>query len=127
MGLSPVSGGTMPDGDTTSGWAYPFVLAAMNAKMVQGNGSGYINANNNVIRAEVIAMAARSLGLADGDAGILSGFSDGGSVPDWCKGNMAAMIEKKIITGFEDKTLKPGILITRAELFAIAYRMINNQ
>jgi len=122
LNISLQGGGRLKEGDNTSEWAVAYVLTAMDEGIVRGDETGFINGGGNVSRAEVCAMTSRALKLLGGDIGLLNTFSDGDKVPDWCKEDMAALISKKIITGFEDSTIRPYDLITRAEVFAIAYR-----
>ena len=110
------------DGNTSE-WALSYIAAAIDAGIVTGDEDGKVNGKNNLTRAELTAMVARALNLSDGDIALLDNFSDNGEIPQWCRGYMAALISNNIIVGFEDKTLRPDAAVTRAEVFAIAYRI----
>ena len=55
----------------------------------------------------------------------ISAYSDAKSVSSYAKNAMAWAVEKGVITGYENNTLKPGASATRAEVCAILMRYKN--
>jgi hypothetical protein len=78
-----------------------------------------------VTRAEAAGVIAGLLKLnLSGDASILESFKDAAGIPAAQGGALAAALDKKLIVGYVDGTVRPLRHITRAEAVAILYRSL---
>lgn len=75
-------------------------------------------------REEVIKMVVEARGFAvNSDASL--DVADDETVSDWAKGYVATAMEKGIITGYTDGTVRGNAIVTRAEIAAIIVRSLN--
>lgn len=77
------------------------------------------NPESYITRQDVFTMAGRAFYTLSENYDVLDGFSDKELVADYAKDYVAGLIEEKILSGYEDGTLKPLNLITRAECIKI--------
>lgn len=76
-------------------------------------------------RADIAYAAAKALELGDAADDYSEYFFDFNSVKEEMKKEVSSAIEKGIILGYEDSTLRPENPVTRAEAAVIIYRTIN--
>lgn len=111
-------------------WFHRSVAIAAGQGIVNGFGDGSFGPYATLSRVEGMVMAGRLLGKLGADeemteeevSGILSGFQDGASIPDWARKPAALAIKKGIIEG-EDNRINPEDTLTRAQAAAIAVRL----
>ncbi|OGO84910.1 MAG: hypothetical protein A2Y24_02325 [Clostridiales bacterium GWE2_32_10] len=109
-------------------WYYDIISKAVAAGYTKGysQSDGYsghvVLPNNNITRSEAATILARTFELVATSQTSLNNFTDNSSIPDYAKANVAALLEKSYIKGYEDKTFKASNNITRAE----AVKMIDN-
>lgn len=106
--------------DTGGHWAEEYVQVLADKLIVQGVGQNRFEPNRPVVRAEAIAIIARSLGLSLRSTGI---FPD---VPReaWHNGEVGAAADFGLVEGYADGTFNPNGRITRAEGAAILVRLM---
>ncbi|MFS0781041.1 N-acetylmuramoyl-L-alanine amidase [Bacillus sp. 1P06AnD] len=93
--------------------AYNEITYLAQGKIVSGDTSGHFNPKSSVTRAEAIAMVGRALNL-DGKQRVTS-FKDVGS-KNFASGFIQSAVDRKIISGYNDKTFKPNGYVTRGEM-----------
>lgn len=74
-----------------------------------------------ITREELVTILYRMSGSPEAED-VLAGFSDGDTVQSWAKDAMNWAIAQKIVTGYEDGTLKPKANANRAEVCTILMR-----
>ncbi len=103
---------------------------AMSKAVAMGafNGSdGKLNPNNPITRQEAFVVLSRVFGVAKANLTAydnLSDFTDGNSIAEWAKKDIAACIGQKYVSGYEDGTFRPDNNITRAEFAVLMDRMV---
>ncbi len=105
-------------------WAYDAIMVLVEKGIVSGDDEGTIRPDGNVTREEVAKMMIVARGFEIGSDAALD-IADPESVADWAKGYMATAIEKGIISGYEDGTVKGNSVVNRAELATIIVRSLN--
>ena len=113
--------------DVKSGEYYYAPLCwAVDQKIVNGYPDGTFQPNKSITRAELSVMIARylrSIGHElSTDLSVLDQFKDGGSVADWAKQDVAAMVSLGIIKGYETGHVGAERGATRAEAVTMLLR-----
>lgn len=105
-------------------WAYNSILNLVKKGIVSGDTVGTIRPDGNVTREEVAKMmvVARRFAISQ-DTAIEA--QDADSVSDWAKGYFKTAIEKGIINGYTDGTVRGTGEVNRAEMATIIVRSIN--
>jgi hypothetical protein len=75
----------------------------------------------NVTRAQFTAMIMRSFRM---ETEVYRGSFKDVSVNDWYSGIIATGVASGLLTGYEDGTVRPNQVITRKEMYAIVYRIL---
>ncbi|MDD3364831.1 MAG: S-layer homology domain-containing protein, partial [Syntrophomonas sp.] len=101
--------------DTTGHWAATQVNDFLGKGLIQGYEDGTFKPDNNIARAEFVAVLNRALGLT---AKTTIAFSDVSS-DVWYAGDIEKAKAAGYISGYEDGTFKPDNLITRVEVAKI--------
>ena len=78
----------------------------------------YMEPEAPITRSETFVILAAALGMADGSASALEGFSDAAEIPELKKGKVAAMAAAGYVKGANGK-INPNSTITRAEFAAL--------
>lgn len=95
-------------------WAYSEVAKAVAAGYIQGY-DNRIRPGDPINRQEAAVVAAKLLGLVEGNINELQAFSDAGSIAQWGKASVAAAIKAGILKGYPNGTFAPAQALTRAE------------
>ncbi len=119
--------------DLAGHWARGWVAAALERGLVRGYGGGLFAPDLGMNRAQVAAVLIRALGweedaqsLPQGSAlEFLSEYADRESVPDWALGYVALAVQRGLLQGYDDGTLRPGADVTRAEAAALIARTLD--
>lgn len=109
--------------DVGGHWAAEFISEAVNSGIISGYGDGTFRPDREATRAEFIAMVGRALKLENGSGGVPD-FADADQVPAWAQPFFVRLIEDKVISGYEDNTLRPANPITRTEMTVILVRAL---
>ena len=118
--------GEIAAGDKSSEWAKDVLATAKAYGVMVGDEKGHMNGQLNAKRAEFAAMIVNVTGIKAADTADLKKFSDSTSVPKWARNSMTAMVEKGILSGYPDNTLRPNAPITRAEAATLIQKVISN-
>lgn len=113
-----------PDVDAFA-WYAPAVAWAKENKVVNGYADGNFGPEDPITRQDLVVLLYRWSGEAQEDLSHLSAYKDGGDVSLYAQEAVCWAIEKGILTGYTDKTLRPKNQITRAELAAVMVRYCN--
>lgn len=102
-------------------WYYNAINSAVAAGYIGGYDDGTVKPDANLTRAEAAVIAYRAWGLTpEGNVN----FADSASIGDWASSQIATLVSKNIIGGYDDNTFRPNETITRAEVAKIVYRLI---
>lgn len=107
--------------DLTQDWYKPAVNWAAETEIVNGVSEEKFAPDRAITREELVTILYRMKG-EPAVSYDLSGFSDRDKLHTWAANAMAWAVENKIITGYEDGTLRPRNNASRAEVCAIILR-----
>ncbi len=113
-----------PDVDPVE-WYAPAIAWAQESKIVNGYADGNFGPNDPITRQDLVVLLYRWSEEANEDLSSLSDFSDGAAVSLYAQKAICWAIERGILTGYTDGTLRPKQSISRAELAAIMVRYCN--
>ncbi|MEC0372967.1 S-layer homology domain-containing protein [Paenibacillus chibensis] len=101
-------------------WALPYVEEAVSRQFMNGYDSGAFEPNKLISRAEMAAMAVRSLnGAAAPAAAGQTNFADDGKIPAWAKPYAAEAAQRGIMKGRSGGIFAPEAHATRAEAVVV--------
>lgn len=122
--IPAASGASLNAADRSSAWAAGILSAAKEAGILTGDERGYLNGQDGATRVEVAVMIARAAKISSENTALLDTIADGGDVPDWARSSIAGLLEKDLMKGYEDGTLRVNNAITRAETFTLLYNIL---
>lgn len=105
-------------------WAYDSIMSLALAGIISGDQNGAINPDKGVTREEIAKMIIGARGYAVLED-IALNVTDAQSVAPWATGYVATAMEKGILKGFEDGTIRGDGVVTRAEMATIIVRSLN--
>ncbi|MCL2152768.1 MAG: S-layer homology domain-containing protein [Oscillospiraceae bacterium] len=106
--------------DISGHWAADDIYFLMEKGIVQGDSNGNINPDNNITRAEFVAIINRALGFTETDS---SNFPDVKSGA-WYYDDFAIAKNEGYILGDDNGNANPDMPITRAEVAVIVERVL---
>ncbi|SFB51672.1 S-layer homology domain-containing protein [Cohnella sp. OV330] len=114
-----------------SRWSFASVEAAKDflTGYYPPSGKAFFDPTGKATREDVAVALVKTLGYQPDDlqdADILDRFYDSEDVSPNLETYVAIAVEKKLLTGYNDYTLKPGNSVTRAEAASLLYRVIKN-
>lgn len=109
--------------DVEDHWAADSIGEAVEAGIVKGYDDGTFRPDDETTRAEFVTMIGRALDLG-APSGDVPAFKDTAQVPIWARDFFARLIEDKVITGYEDGTLRPANPLTRTVMTVILVRAL---
>ena len=107
-------------------WYYNTVAIALEKGYITGYEDGTVRPLANITRQEAMAIVARLEGVSTEETSIVNAASDGASVANWAKGEVAACIINGLIAGSGNK-INPATNITRAETVVLLDRVYSNE
>lgn len=107
--------------DIAGHWAEEEINKLASKLIVNGYDGDNFKPNENVTRAEIVAIIVRALGLNETDSNKL--FSDV-SGDEWYAKSINAAVEAGIINGYDDGTFKPNVYVTREEVAVMVVRAL---
>ncbi len=116
--------------DVPSGsYYYTAIITAKALGIAQGSENRFYP-NNTISREDAMVLVLRAVNItgktiSSGDTTNLSSFSDNGSISDYSRSAVAALVKAGIITGSDDNKIYPQGSLTRAQVAAIIYRVKN--
>ena len=113
------------DNDKIAKWAQDAMKAAYQLGYMSGsssNGKLYAKPTATISRQEAMVILARSQKLQQEDESVLNKFTDAGRIASWARPELAAMVERGIISGSKGK-LNPTGNVTRGEVAKMLYAL----
>jgi hypothetical protein len=108
------------------GWAQGAIGAAVEAGLVKGFPDGSFAPARQITRDELAAILARVIErrlVPVGNAEEIM-FADAAAIPAWARDAVRSAITAGLVSGFPDRTFRPGATTTRAESTAMLYRLV---
>ena len=107
-------------------WYAPYVMTAFENGIVKGVSDSEFGSGNNITRQDMCVMITRAaeangLSLAEPSE---SNFNDAKLIADYAQKAVFTLTNMKIITGFEDNTVRPNANATRAQASKIIASLI---
>ncbi|MDP5276615.1 S-layer homology domain-containing protein [Chengkuizengella axinellae] len=102
-------------------WFYNEVSKALTAGFMTGYEDGTFKPDQNITRQELAVMIFRLLDL-EANADAVASFDDVDTIADWAKGEIGALVDLGIVTGYNDNTIQPNGLTKRAEAIVMIER-----
>lgn len=118
-GVSARSYKTYPD-VSADAWYADQIDIASTAGFITGYDDGTIRPDAAISRAEVAVVCYKAWNLSP-EGQIF--FADSNEIGSWAQTQIATLVAKNVLSGYEDGTFKPGNAITRAEVAKIVSRM----
>lgn len=106
-------------------WYAGEMAIAKKAGYLQGDPNGHGNPEAAVTRSELMTVLARVYRLDTSDTS-LPYYKDEGEIPFWARGAIQALVKKGLVNGYDDGTIRPNQLVTRAECFSVLARMMRS-
>ena len=119
LGLASTAYASMPD--VNSHWAQASVEKWVDSGLAKGYPDGTFKPDNNITRAEFVALLNRAFTVQGNSAG--AAFADVAE-GDWYYTDVCAATSAGYVKGYEDNTFGPNKAITRAEAAAIVSRLL---
>lgn len=97
---------------------------AVAAGYLSGYPDGTIRPNQGITRQEIASILTNILSLKNAQRDSLTRIKDRASISSWCEMAVNTVVYHKYMSGFPDKTFRPGSAVTRAEALAIFDRIV---
>lgn len=125
MCSAPASNESSFDDVSSEAWYYPYISAAKEAGIIQGDG-GSFRPEDKVTRQDACVMLYRAVGdrLKNGSSEEFE-YNDNELISEYAAEAVSFLSEKEIISG-DNGSFRPTELLTRAEAAAIISRIISN-
>lgn len=94
-------------------WARQAILEMLQRGIITGYENKTIKPDNRITRAELAVLLMKAKGIVPKEDSL--GFEDEAKVPEWATGYIKEAVRLKIITGYQDNTIRANQEITRAE------------
>ncbi|OCT16847.1 hypothetical protein A8709_00575 [Paenibacillus pectinilyticus] len=108
--------------DTTNHWAKDTIAAAAAQGIITGYTDTTFGPDDTITREQMAVIIARAAHLNQGTEA--TRFADNAAISEWAQAAVAALTSKRLLNGYQDGTLKPQGLTTRAEAAAIILRAL---
>lgn len=114
-----------------SRWSFASIEAAKDflTGYYPPSGKAFFNPTGKATREDVAVALVKTLGYQPDDlqnANILNRYYDAEDISPNLETYLAIAVEKKLLNGYNDYTLKPGNTVTRAEAASLLFRVIKN-
>ncbi|MET3849245.1 S-layer homology domain-containing protein [Paenibacillus sp. OAE614] len=109
--------------DTENHWARAAISTAYANGMIRGYDSNTFVPDQPITREQMAVMAANALHLENTKS--TPSFTDGDRISQWAKNAVASAVERGILTGYPDRTVKPQVQATRAEAVTVIKKIIS--
>ncbi len=121
--------GTVPFTDVKSGeWYTEVVATAYSLGITNGLGDGTFGIGQNIIRADMVVLAARLLsskGLVVEKGQVAKVFADYNDIPEYAYNDIVAMQQAGLVNGDNESEFKPMNALTRAEAAVFFWNIFN--
>ncbi|MDD3364339.1 MAG: S-layer homology domain-containing protein, partial [Syntrophomonas sp.] len=103
--------------DTMNSWAKDYIATATAYGIASGYNDQVFGADDPITREQMVVMVIKAAQFTPASAEIA--FADSDSISAWARESMATAINKGIIKGFPDNTIRPGDNASRAEAITV--------
>lgn len=125
VNVDPVEeGGAEVPADARPHRAAGAIHRIMKQGLMRGVGEGRFAPDGQLTRAQVATLLDRALPPVPVNLDLDAEFRDGRQVPAWAREAMVRMRARGLVSGYEDKTLRPDRPLTRAELAVLLARFM---
>lgn len=100
-------------------WFYEEVEKALSIGYIHGYGDNTLRPNNPITREEAAKVIVLAFGLDKDDINNQQLFKDDTQIANWSKEYVYKLYDKNYVSGYLDKTFRPGNFITRGEVVKI--------
>ena len=104
-------------------WFSGDISKAVKMKTFEGVSSNMMNPDAPITRQDAMLVIARALVHSVDDVSVLNKFSDKAAVADYAANEVAALVGRGYVNGYEDATLRPTNNVTRAEFAQMMYNI----
>lgn len=115
------------DKSAISEWAMPYVSAVYKNGIISGKADGddrLFAPKDSLTRAEIMTILGRIVDNEDNYTELT--FADAAEIPEWAAKYVSKMVNHGYVSGYNDNTLRPANIISRAEVATIIYKMLQN-
>lgn len=119
--LSDMAGKSFSD-VADDAWYSRYIRALSGAGYINGIDNDRFGVGENITRQDAAAILGRITNLSVSDN--MPAFADSQKISDYAAGYVAALLQKGIISGYDDGTFRPDMFITRAEAAKIIASLI---
>ncbi len=106
-------------------WYYPYLVIAESNQIIYGD-NGYFYPNRNLTREDALVMLCRAYSIHPPSLGPAGAYSDFSEVSGYARNAVAFSLNQKILSGYQDSTIRPKQSLTRAEAVTLLNRFYNN-
>ncbi|MFB9278680.1 GLUG motif-containing protein [Cohnella cellulosilytica] len=112
-----------PFSDMTGHWAESFLCEAFERGIVNGHTETRFSPQSGITRVEFAAILLRTLGMASSASALTEHrFVDEDQIPAWATSTVHIAVEKGLLSGYPDHSLRPMHNVSRAEMAAMIAR-----
>ncbi|MGI2295047.1 GLUG motif-containing protein [Paenibacillus sp. GXUN7292] len=109
--------------DVTGHWAKSFICEAFERGIVNGYTETRFSPQSGITRVEFAAILLRTLGMTSSASSLSGhGFVDQDQIPAWATSTVHIAVEKGLLQGYPDHSLRPLDNVSRAEMAAMIGR-----
>ena len=106
-------------------WYHGEIAKAVQAGYIKGDVDGLMNPNRQISRQEAAIILYRLLELdEDKDNRLVEVFNDAATIASWSKKEVNAIVKDGYLSGYPDRTFRPGNNMTRAETVTVLARAV---
>ncbi len=106
-------------------WFYDQVIIAVTNGYISGYPDGSFGSNKPITRAEAAIIVYKVLGLSGNDQNVLTRFSDADKISPWARNGIAALVNKKIMSGYPDGSFGADKNMSRAAAIVLLDQALN--
>ncbi len=110
------------DSELIADWAYPYIATAVKYGVLTGYSDGTVGADKLITREQMLTILARAMKWQTDSTELT--FADSADVSDWSRASIAYAVNKGVMTGYSDGTVRPKANISRIETFALVDRCL---
>ncbi|WP_274318745.1 S-layer homology domain-containing protein, partial [Paenibacillus qinlingensis] len=114
---------TFTDTAKIGAWAQKAIAQAVKAGVIKGYEDGSFRPDEEITRAEMVAMIANALSLTV-ESNIATGFADDKDIPAWTRGAVAAVKQLGLVEGKGANEFDANGKTTRAEAVTVLLKML---
>lgn len=108
-------------------WGYQAIQTTVQGGFMKGYPEGVFQPEQPIPRVQALVSLVAGLGFSAGSHDVLARYQDGGQIPSWATGAIAAATERKIVVNYPSLSLlNPNRNASRADVAAFVYQALVN-